>query len=431
MKKFVVILLSLMFVFSIVACNKNNDNKGDNSSQSSIEDTNSQNGGTSSSSQPYQPMPAAPSIDFTDANNTVIYLAGDSTVKTYAENTFIGGWGQFMHLFLNNNTFVENKSNGGRSSRSFINEGRLFTNPGKNYSYKSIESTIKEGDYLLIQFGHNDDASAGVVDDNYLDRKVPLGEPDDQGIYPTVIPDKVSTSELPADYLAYLEKFYTGEALDKAVSSALSTIKAYGDEYYSYDCGGTYKGYLKMYIDFARSKGAIPVLCTPVARVKFDANGNLLGGINRHGENFAYVQAVRQLAREEECMLIDTFEFTKNLLETVTPTYANYLMALKPNDLAGEWPDYDTHLDATGADKKWSGIEATHYNKFGAYVTAAFVVETLYGFTVDEYFTEYGETITFGEDISVVPSYFVSCPTHLEPKLDAIKSLFTRAQITK
>lgn len=434
MKKLAVILLSLMFVFSIVACN-NNNNQNNNSSQSSIENNDSSSnqgissvGGTSSSSPTYDgTMPTAPSIDFENANNTVIYLAGDSTVKTYGENVFIGGWGQFMHLFISGNTFVSNNAEGGRSTRSFINEGRLFTNTEVTTTkYQSIESTIKEGDYLLIQFGHNDDASAKEVDANYLDRKVPLGEPDDQGIFPTVIPDKVSTNELPADYITYLERLYQGDTLEQVITNNLNTIKKnYGSEYYSYDCGGTYKGYLKMYIDFAREKGAIPVLCTPVARVKFNSDGTLKSGANLHGENFAYVEAVRQLAEEENCLLIDTFEFTKNLLETVTKDYADYLMALKDNGITGKWAyDYDFQLDATGADKKWTAIEGTHYNRFGAYVTAAYVAETLNGFAEKE-------KITFGEDLSIVPSFFVSCPSHLEPKLDAIKSLFTKAQITK
>ena len=54
----------------------------------------------------------------------VIYLAGDSTVKSYEDNQFIGGWGQFLEYFLDGVTVV-NAAQGGRSARSFINEGRL------------------------------------------------------------------------------------------------------------------------------------------------------------------------------------------------------------------------------------------------------------------------------------------------------------------
>ncbi len=471
MKKLSVILLTIVMLFSVVACNNNNGGDSSNLSgftgsidsattpesdnhnspasdnQSTQTSSGNQNPPTSSA-MPYEPMPEAPKADF--QTDKVIYLAGDSTVKTYAENTYIGGWGQFLHLYLKNNTVVENKSNGGRSSRSFINEGRLTTNTEiKGASYESIESTIKAGDYLLIQFGHNDDASGGLYGDNYLDRNVPLGDADENGIFPTVVPTaKVPTSELPAGYVEYktnqINQSYAGIAdeqerkakieteINKMTTTGLNKIKAFGSEYYSFDCGGTFKGYLKMYIDFARSKGAIPILCTPVARVKFDDNGKIIGGANRHGENFAYVQSVRQLAEEEKCLLIDTFEFTKNLLELVTKDYANYLMALKPNGLSGKWPfDYDAQFEATGSDKKYTGIEATHYNKFGAYVTAAYIAETLNTFVSENTTTEKGETITFGADLSLTPSFIVECPSHLEAKLNDIKSLLKNVKITK
>ncbi len=454
MRKIAVILLTIVMLFSVVACNNNNG--GDTSTLSGV--TGSTDSGTkptsdnqntpTSSGVPYEPMPAAPKADF--LTDKVIYLAGDSTVKTYLEDTYIGGWGQFLHLFLKNDTVVENKSEGGRSSRSFINEGRLTNNEEmQGKSYQSIESTIKAGDYLFIQFGHNDDASGEAYDKNRLERNVPLGDADENGIFPTVGPTaKVSTTELPVDYVEkrteQITQSYSGIAdeqqrkekieteINKMMTEGLNTIKKFGTEYYSFDCGGTFKGYLKMYIDFARSKGAIPVLCTPVARVKFDSNGKIIGGPNKHGENFAYVQAVRQLAEEEKCLLIDTFEFTKNLLETVTKDYSNYLMALKSNSLTGKWPfDYDGQLDATGSDKKWTGIEATHYNKFGAYVTAAYIAETLNNFISENTTTESGEKITFGADISLTPSFFVECPSHLEAKLNDIKSLFKTAKITK
>ena len=92
-----------------------------------------------------------------------IFLAGDSTVKTYADNQFIGGWGQFFGLFLDG-IDVHNAAQGGRSSRSFINEGRLMATGEEGFAYnfsenggKSIEEEIGEGDFLFVQFGHNDD----------------------------------------------------------------------------------------------------------------------------------------------------------------------------------------------------------------------------------------------------------------------------------
>lgn len=48
-----------------------------------------------------------------------------------------------------------------------------------------------------------------------------------------------------------------------------SLASKYGDSFYSYDCGGTYKWYLTQYIETAREVGAIPVLVTPVSRLYY------------------------------------------------------------------------------------------------------------------------------------------------------------------
>ena len=299
----------------------------------------------------------------------VIYLAGDSTVKTYEDGQYIAGWGQYLSYFIDDSIKVVNAAHGGRSSRSFINEGRLYDIEGSNYTFSqnggnSIGDQIKEGDYLFIQFGHNDDSSKLSNYQTIYDRMVPLGEPDANGIYPIIPAEKVSTDYLPEEY--------TSRATDAEESAALAELKKYGTEYYAYG-SGTYKWYLKQYIDFAREKGAIPVLVTPVARVKFSGN-TIIGGAGLHGDNFAYVEAVRQLAKEENCLLIDLFADTKEMLETATPEYANYLMALKPNELTGIWPlDYDTTYGNTALG--YTGIEATHYNKYAAFIQAAMVAE--------------------------------------------------------
>ena len=100
--------------------------------------------------------------------------------------------------------------------------------------------------------------------------------------------------------------------------------------------------YLKQYIDLARAKGAILVLMTPVARRSFNSDGTLKSGPGLHGEDFAYAKAVRQLAEEENCLLIDNFDYTKKTLEAITPEFADFLLALVPNALTGVWPSgYD------------------------------------------------------------------------------------------
>lgn len=353
-----------------------------------------------------------------------IFLAGDSTVKTYEDDQYIAGWGQYLELFLDGEITVINAAHGGRSSRSFINEGRLFNIDDPNYKYsfsqnggKSIEDCIKEGDFLFIQFGHNDDASKLS---NYLtifDRMVPLGEPDANGIYPTTPATKVPTTSLPEEY--------TSKASDAEVTKALTEIAKYGSEYYAYN-SGTYKWYLKQYVDFARSVGAIPVLVTPVARVKFSGS-EIIGGAGLHGVGFAYVEAVRQLAKEEDCLLIDLFANSKEMLETATSTYANFLMALKPNDLTGEWPvGYDAAYGNT--DAGYTGIEATHYNKYGAFLQAARVAETILN---SEEVTAKGERFNFSGHILLTPESYID-PSNLIGKqtVATIEGLFKDISVT-
>ncbi|TCT15381.1 lysophospholipase L1-like esterase [Natranaerovirga pectinivora] len=78
---------------------------------------------------------------------TKVFLAGDSTVayndiSTYPQT----GWGQVLQMYLKDNVQVVNYAKNGRSSKSFIHEGLL----------DEIENEISENDFLLIQFGHND-----------------------------------------------------------------------------------------------------------------------------------------------------------------------------------------------------------------------------------------------------------------------------------
>lgn len=80
-----------------------------------------------------------------------IYIAGDSTAQTYNPNGTYPqtGWGQVLADYFTDNVVIENRSMAGRSSKSYNNDGRL----------DNILTEIKPGDYLLIQFGHNDGSS--------------------------------------------------------------------------------------------------------------------------------------------------------------------------------------------------------------------------------------------------------------------------------
>ncbi|WP_416151172.1 rhamnogalacturonan acetylesterase [Salipaludibacillus sp. HK11] len=76
-----------------------------------------------------------------------IFMIGDSTMCDYEKDrTPRMGWGQALKEHVPLSTPVYNHALSGRSSKSFIEEGHLGL----------IEKNLKVGDYLLIQFGHND-----------------------------------------------------------------------------------------------------------------------------------------------------------------------------------------------------------------------------------------------------------------------------------
>ncbi|MBA6225370.1 rhamnogalacturonan acetylesterase [Colwellia sp. MB02u-18] len=84
---------------------------------------------------------------------TQIFMAGDSTmsikeVKDYPET----GWGMPFSYFFNESVIVENRAKNGRSTKSFIAEGR----------WQKILVELKPDDYVIIEFGHNDQSKYKV-----------------------------------------------------------------------------------------------------------------------------------------------------------------------------------------------------------------------------------------------------------------------------
>lgn len=82
-----------------------------------------------------------------------VYLIGDSTIsiketKAYPET----GWGMPFANFFDSTVVVDNRAKNGRSTRTFISENR----------WQPIVDQLKEGDYVFIQFGHNDESKEKV-----------------------------------------------------------------------------------------------------------------------------------------------------------------------------------------------------------------------------------------------------------------------------
>src|SRR5436190_4224615 len=83
-----------------------------------------------------------------------IYLAGDSTMaQKLPEKRPETGWGEMLQQFFDEKEVkVENHAQNGRSTRTFISEGR----------WTNIIEKLVEGDYVFIQFGHNDESKEKV-----------------------------------------------------------------------------------------------------------------------------------------------------------------------------------------------------------------------------------------------------------------------------
>ena len=137
---------------------------------------------------------------------------GDSTMAPYDENaTQTRGWGMYFGNFLTNGWSSVNYARGGRDSRG-----------GYNELWQNAKNNVEAGDYVLIQFAHNDEKYNGI--DNL---------------------------ELQAYYTA------KGDATNAAAvkSDGRGTTPS-----------TTYKECLKQIIDAVKAKGATPVLVSAVCR---------------------------------------------------------------------------------------------------------------------------------------------------------------------
>ena len=241
-----------------------------------------------------------------------VHTLGDSTMASYDENaTNTRGWGMYFGSFLTNGWTSANYAIGGRDSRA-----------GYNELWQNAKNNVQAGDYVLIQFAHNDEKYNGV--DNL---------------------------ELQAYYTA------KGDAANAAAvkSDGRGTTPS-----------TTYKECLKQIIDAVKEKGATPVLVSSVCRCyfgsdnkitragrhdlgdKYDAivNGELKTGLKIAATDHTmdYVYQMQQLAAELDVAFIDMTTATKELYESYG-SYDKCYAALF--DKGGEKDN--THYNLTGA----------------------------------------------------------------------------------
>ncbi|MDB5252893.1 MAG: rhamnogalacturonan acetylesterase [Flaviaesturariibacter sp.] len=92
---------------------------------------------------------------------TKVWLVGDSTMCEYEpQRSPLTGWGMPFATFFDSSVVIDNRAKGGRSTRTFLAEGR----------WQPVADSASEGDWVLIQFGHNDEAK----EEKYKDRYTPV-----------------------------------------------------------------------------------------------------------------------------------------------------------------------------------------------------------------------------------------------------------------
>lgn len=144
-----------------------------------------------------------------DPQPITIFTIGDSTMADYnTQNGYQGrGWAQMLPCFLTEaNVKIENHASSGRSTLSFINEGR----------WDKVLSRLKKGDYVFIQFGHNDEKTTkelhtvpgGSFDENL--RKF-IRETRAKGAYPVLFNSIVRRNYPPSGYVGERKDRYETE----------------------------------------------------------------------------------------------------------------------------------------------------------------------------------------------------------------------------
>jgi lysophospholipase L1-like esterase len=95
--------------------------------------------------------PSVRSISVRKVDVPTVYIAGDSTVVDQDKEPW-AAWGQMLPVFFGPGVCIADEAESGETIKSFVGERRLA----------KVESTWKKGDYLMIQFAHNDQKPGAV-----------------------------------------------------------------------------------------------------------------------------------------------------------------------------------------------------------------------------------------------------------------------------
>ncbi len=202
-----------------------------------------------------------------------LWIAGDSTVKS---NDPMRGWGQDLGRFFDPAKInVVNRAIGGRSTRTFMSDGR----------WQAIVDELKAGDWVIIQFGHNDVGRLGV-EGKFRGTLKGVGDETEDVTKP---------------------------------DGGVETVHSYG-------------WYLKTFARTARAKGANVILCSPIPHKKFDAADKPVRDWKE------YRAWVAECAKAEGVYYVD-------LCELIARGYDK----LKKEEIEAFFADKGTHTNAAGS----------------------------------------------------------------------------------
>ncbi len=187
----------------------------------------------------------------------VVFITGDSTVKNEdKDENGMWGWGSQAHtVFDTEKITISNEAKAGRSTRTFLEENR----------WERVYNAIQPGDFVLIQFGHND-----------------IGDID-HGKARGVIACAYDTSH---------------------VYRIKKTDKVYNDVIYSFGW------YLKKFIDDVREKGGTPILLSLTPRNRWN-NGKI------ERRNDSYGKWYREVVAETAVEFVDVHNLTADTLDII------------------------------------------------------------------------------------------------------------------
>ncbi|MEJ6980672.1 rhamnogalacturonan acetylesterase [Pedobacter sp. P351] len=144
---------------------------------------------------------------FRQQNKPVVYIIGDSTVRN--SNNVQRGWGAYLGNHLDTTRIsVSNQAMAGRSTRTFIKEGR----------WEKVLSTLKPGDFVLMQFGHNEGSAPDTTRNGYRGVLRGIGDETKELTWPD------GKKEVVLTYGAYLRKFIKEAKAKGATPVVLSMI---------------------------------------------------------------------------------------------------------------------------------------------------------------------------------------------------------------